>query len=97
MTALRLAEHVAHTTDVDAMLEGMTVEQFREWQAKDAIEPIGNEATRATLSLFACMVAAALGISEANPKMFMPWIAPPKQESTTWSQIMKAAGHGGPR
>ena len=41
MTAMRLAEHVAGTVDVDGMLESMTPEQFDEWCAKDAVEPIG--------------------------------------------------------
>ena len=42
MTAMRLAAHVEHTTDVDGMLDTMTPQQFAEWQAFDQLEPLGD-------------------------------------------------------
>ena len=74
MVALRLAEHVAHTTDVNAMLDGMSPYQLDEWIAKDFIEPIGH-VTQMT-AFIAYAIAAYVGgkDAEANPVDFMPWL-----------------------
>lgn len=38
-----LARTVAHTTDVDGMLHGMTPDQFNEWLAMYRVRPWGIE------------------------------------------------------
>jgi hypothetical protein len=38
-----LARTVAHTVDVDGMLDGMTPQQFDEWMAMFTIRPWGIE------------------------------------------------------
>lgn len=73
MTALRLAEHVAHTTDVDAMLDLMTPESFEEWCLKDQVEPIGNSGTWSILALIGVTVAQAAGAKNMKVEHFMPW------------------------
>jgi len=40
---MKLARTVAHTTDVDGMLDSMTPQQFSEWLAMYTIEPWGVE------------------------------------------------------
>ena len=73
MTALRLAEHVEHTTDVSGMLQTMSCDQFDEWCAKDRIEPIGHG--QRMLGLIAYMIGCYLGKSdELKPELFIPWI-----------------------
>lgn len=74
MTALRLAEHVEHTTDVDGMLDNMTPDQFTEWCVKDSIEPIGHSTQM--LSLIAFMLASYMGNDdgEVKPEHYMPWV-----------------------
>jgi len=72
MTAMRLAEHVAHTTDVDGMLESMSPEQFDEWCAKDAVEPIGYASQ--TLGMIVHLIYSYMTHdSSVDPSMFMPW------------------------
>ena len=71
---MRLAEHVAHTVDVDAMLDSMPPELFDEWCAKDIIEPIGHEATRHILALIGVTLAQVNGVKDAKLEYFMPWI-----------------------
>ena len=74
MTALRLAEHVAGTTDVDGMLDSMTPEQFQEWCIKDQIEPIGYQSQ--ALGLIAWLIHSYLASdSDATPETFMPWLS----------------------
>jgi len=87
---MRLAEHVAHTVDVDGMLSQMTPEQFAEWIAKDRVEPIGHEPTRQTLALLGTVVAK-LGGCQEDPELrwFMPWLKKAKQKVTTWAQIVE--------
>jgi hypothetical protein len=71
---MRLAEHVAKTTDVDGMLDSMTPAQLDEWTAKDLIEPVGYQSQM--LGFLAYMVFAWVGgsESEAKPSDFMPWL-----------------------
>lgn len=47
--------------NVDDMLDQMTPEQWQEWQAKDAIDPIGHRGTHEVMAIFGAMVANALG------------------------------------
>lgn len=70
---MRLAEYVAHTVDVDGMLESMSTKQFDEWAAKDSIEPIGLESVRAILAQMAMIVANFAGV-KMTPADFMPWV-----------------------
>lgn len=79
---MRLAEHVAHTVNVDAMLDAMSHQQFDEWCAKDRIEPIGSEATRHILALIGVTVATAAGAKHASVEMFMPWLEQVTHEQT---------------
>ena len=78
MTAMRLAEHVAHTTDVDGMLDSMTPQQWIEWQAKDLIEPIGLDSVSGVLAKIGEMISAYMG-SNLTQRDFMPWL--PKVET----------------
>jgi len=86
MTALRLAEHVAHTTDVDGMLEQMTPAQFIEWQAKDLAEPIGHAGTHEILAQIAALITNYMTGGKAEP--VDPWHfhwwreRPPEPEAT---------------
>jgi len=70
---MRLAEYVAHTVDVDGMLENMSTKQFDEWCAKDSIEPIGLESVRAILAQLAMIVSNFAGV-KMTPADFMPWV-----------------------
>ena len=73
MTALRLAEHVAGTVNVDAMLETMSPDEFNEWCIKDAIEPIGYH--NQMLGLIAWFLHSYLAGDESVPsEHFMPWL-----------------------
>ena len=69
---MRLAEHVAHTVDVDTMLMGMTPRQFDEWCAKDAIEPIGTRSVCDILSKLGQILSAANGHALSDID-FRPW------------------------
>ena len=73
MTAMRLAEHVEHTTDVNRMLEQMSPQQFAEWCAKDRVEPIGHAGTHEILSQIAAMVAQFMGAEDVKPGTFKHW------------------------
>ena len=78
---MRLAEHVAHTTDVDAMLEAMSPAQFLEWCAKDQIEPIGHAGTHEILAQIACMIATWLGAKDVDPWSYKWWQERPKKQA----------------
>jgi len=80
---------VAHTVDVDEMLDSMTPVQFDEWCAKDMVEPIGEEATRHVLALVGTAVLMALGCRDVDLTWFMPWVEKPKEQVITWATIMK--------
>lgn len=73
MTALRLAEHVAHTVDVDVMLSRMTHEQFNEWMAKDIVEPIGSDSTNTILAKIGVLIAAFMGNKDVTMQSFRYW------------------------
>jgi len=81
MTAMRLAENVAHTVYVDAMLEAMTPEQFDEWHAKDLIEPIGSRSVTYVLSLLGEIIATYLGC-DMKAADFTPWVIQPETSVT---------------
>ena len=70
---MRLAEYVAHTVDVDTMLDHMTTDQFNEWCAKDAIEPIGEEKTRVILGMIGMILAKFAG-ANLTEEDFTPWV-----------------------
>lgn len=90
LTALRLAEHVAHTVHVDAMLDAMTPQQFDEWCAKDRIEPISQEATRHVLAMIGALLANFAGNKRVKPEHFLPWLCQTKEPMTA-RQIRLAA------
>ena len=71
--ALRLAEYVEHTVDVDSMLEHMSTAQFNEWCAKDVIEPIGEEKTRVILGMIGMILARFAG-ANLTEQDFTPWV-----------------------
>lgn len=73
MTAIRLAEYVAKTTDVDGMLNSMTSQQFDEWCAKDLIEPIGTPYGLADLIAKIGVMIAAMGGHEVTESNFAAW------------------------
>ena len=81
MTAMRLAEHVEHTTDVDGMLDSMTPEQFNEWCAKDAVEPIGYQSQ--ALGMIAHLIHCYMSQGEnVDAEQFMPWMKYQKTDDT---------------
>lgn len=89
MTAYRLAEHVAHTTDVDGMLDQMTPQQFTYWRAKDAIEPIGSGAVTYILSKIGQLVAALSG-NQLSDVDFRPWAKTPEDKPLSPAESAKA-------
>lgn len=90
MTALRLAEHVAKTTDINGMLDSMSPQQFDEWCAKDLIEPIGGSRTIELLLAKVCqMVAGALGV-ELTISDLMPWCQPARERALSPRQSAAA-------
>jgi len=95
MTAMRLAEHVAHTVDVDGMLESMSPEQFDEWCAKDAVEPIGYASQ--TLGMIVYLIHSYMSGKPDDPESFMPWIkyAPkPVHDNAKARQLLKQIAGG---
>lgn len=82
MTAMRLAEHVAGTVDVDTMLENMTPKQFAEWCAKDRVEPIGTDGTNEILSQIAALIARAFGAEDVDQYTFKWWQKRPEDTAT---------------
>lgn len=61
---MRLAE-ACGVFDVDALLLAMTPDQFDEWCAKDAIEPIGQAGVTALLATIGAIIAS-WSTSEGN-------------------------------
>lgn len=59
--------------DVDAMLDQMTPQQWAEWQAKDAVDPIGHRGTHEVVAILGAMLAGAWGASDVKPDTFMHW------------------------
>ena len=70
---MRLAEHVAHTTDYEAMLSGMSHETFNMWCAKDIIEPIGSMQPVCDILAKIGKIIAAFAGHEMDLADFMPW------------------------
>ena len=88
---MRLAEHVAHTTDVDGMLESMTPEQFDEWCAKDAVEPIGYQSQALGMILHLIHTYMTTD-SSTDATAFMPWLAyhdEPDNQNAAARQLLK--------
>jgi len=67
-----LAEHVAGTVHVDAMLEEMTPQEFDEWCIRDQIEPIGF--TSQSIGLLTYLVASYLSGGKSSAEDYMPWL-----------------------
>jgi len=72
MIAFDLAEHVAHTVDVDGMLDRMTPEQFDEWCLRDQIMPIGYQTKM--LAYIAWVLASYFSEEPVKPQTWMPWL-----------------------
>jgi hypothetical protein len=88
---MRLAEHVAGTVEVDAMLDRMTPEQFDEWAAKDLIEPIGYQSQMLGFIAYLLHVWIASGESELSATDFMPWMDSKSSfNNAAAKQILKA-------
>ena len=51
----------------------MTHEQFNEWIAKDAIEPIGSDGTNSILAKIGLLIAAFMGHKDITMQMFKHW------------------------
>lgn len=60
----------------------MTPEQFRKWQAKDIVEPIGHRGTTEILALLTTIVGKFVGVKDASPEMFAFWKQPEKRDDT---------------
>lgn len=90
MIAMRLAEHVAHTVDVDGMLAGMTPEQFDEWCIRDRIEPIGYQTHM--MALLTWFVHTYLSSGTGEPiEAYLPWLKyaeAPRPQNRQAMQIM---------
>lgn len=69
---------MAHTTDVDGMLDSMTPQQFDEWMLKDHIEPIGYATHMLALIAYRLTEFLTKG-DKTDVEDFMPWLkyAPP--------------------
>lgn len=70
---MRLAEHVAHTTDYETMLSQMSHETFDMWCAKDIIEPIGSMQPVCDILAKIGKIIAAFAGHEMDLADFMPW------------------------
>jgi len=76
MLAHRLAAYVAHTVDVEAVLDSITEEQLRNWQAFDLIEPLGPETLYTVLSRIG---AVSSWNGSCSPEDFIPRRLPPDE------------------
>ena len=90
MFAHHLARTVAHTIDVEGMLDSMTVEQLRAWWQCYRQEPWGNDWEQAgtiasTVHNEVGAVASALGASSQfkaqKPEYYIPRIVATKKKS----------------
>lgn len=95
MIAMRLAEHVAGTVHVDAMLESMSPEQFDEWCAKDEVEPIGYASQ--TLGMIVHLIYSYMSSESPDAEQFMPWLkyaATPDNQNAQARQLLKQIAGG---
>jgi hypothetical protein len=69
--------------NVDDMLDQMTPEQWQEWQAKDAIDPIGHRGTHEVMAIFGAMVANALGAKNITPYFLLWWRNENRQQTAS--------------
>ena len=67
------------------MLGRMSREQFDEWEAFDALEPLGTFRLFQTLSLIGSATYAAQG-GEMKPIIFTPWLEGLQPEITTTAE-----------
>jgi len=88
---MRLAEHVAHTTDYQAMLSGMTHEQFNMWCAKDIVEPIGNQGTHEILVRLSVLLATFMGQERVKESVFAFWRQDKKEKAAVSDDVAIAA------
>lgn len=77
--------------DVDAMLDHLTPQQWAEWQAKDAVDPIGHRGTHEVVSILGAMLAGAWGANDIGPDTFMHWRQKTEDESTTSHDVAAMA------
>ena len=77
--------------DVDAMLDHLTPQQWAEWQAKDAVDPIGHRGTHEVVSILGAMLAGAWGASDIGPDTFMHWRQKSESESTASHDVAAMA------
>ena len=88
---------MAHTVDVDGMLDSMTHDQFDEWCAKDIVEPIGHGGTHDILARIGVMLAAFMGSKNVDETLFKPWekeASEPVAKSDSIPQMMSLAAVG---
>jgi hypothetical protein len=100
---LKLAAGVAHTVDVDGMLDSISPRQFDEWRAYDAyISPIGQDRLDVTIAEVATCLCQLLGKwvgvdpEIIEPDRFVPWIesligSPPDQSEEEMKSRMGMA------
>lgn len=69
------------------MLSQMTPRQFREWLAKDKIEPIGTEKIAWVIAEFAAMVGNRMGLN-SEPSDFVSWSKASKRKKQGKPQSM---------
>lgn len=86
LLAYTLAAFVAHTTDVDEMLTGISPEQMDKWEAFNAIVPIGSKRVFDTLSLIGSEISAGNG-GKAEPSHFTPWLKETEREPTSAEKL----------
>jgi len=86
---------VAGTVHVDEMLDSMTPEQFDEWCAKDAVEPIGYASQ--TLGMIVYLLHSYMSGEQQDAESFMPWLkyAPePAHDNAKARQLLKQIAGG---
>lgn len=71
MLAHRLAAYVAHSVDVEAVLDSISEQQLRYWQAFDLLEPLGPDTLYTVLSRVGAVAGSAWG-HQVEPEQFVP-------------------------
>lgn len=100
--AFELAAGVARNLDVDGVLDGISEEQFQEWQAYNHISPISSNRWDRGLAEFMTLVVRYLGsfvgerhdvLSQVKPERFAPWLQTdarqPKPRRQTESEMRR--------